>query len=48
VVRVAREGWCQVTKYRISGQARDFFEWAPKRGYTKLDLASAVPTFTPG
>src|SRR5262249_42673425 len=42
------KGGAQVTKYRISGQVRDFFEWALKRGYTKLDLASAIQTFTPG
>jgi integrase len=42
-----RDG-AQVTKYRISGQTREFLGWALKRGYTKADLASAIQTFTPG
>lgn len=42
------KGGRQPTKHRISKAARAFFRFARERGYTKLDLASAIAPFRAG
>jgi integrase len=41
-------GGSQATKHRISKEARAFLRFARERGYTSLDLASAIDVFRPG
>jgi integrase len=38
----------QATKHRISKGARAFFRFAQERGYTPVDLASAIDPYAPG
>jgi integrase len=39
------EGAAQATKHRVSKGARAFFRFAQERGYTELDLASAIDPY---
>lgn len=42
------KGGAQPTKHRVSKTARAFFRFARERGYTKLDLASAIDPYSAG
>jgi integrase len=42
------ESGAQATKHRISKGARSFLHFARERGYTDLDLASAIDVYAPG
>src|SRR4051812_34397355 len=42
------EDAAQNTKHRISKESRHFLGWAFKRGYTPLDLTSAIDAFRQG
>jgi integrase len=42
------DGGAQNTKHRISKGARNFLTWAYRRGYTSVDLSSAIDPFRSG